>query len=645
MHNNALSSLPKELTRLTRLQQCWLAGNQFPPVVAGISLAVDEDCAKLTAKKFPQVLKCLCGPAELAAAPSLTVLARPDDIDSGESSETKNIEASLWIAEHLEKLEFEDAAEKREMGAWLAETFNGSTTWASSVLEAVDEIVLVAKVATVILKLTLFVVERNELAGKNDARVRNLCARLRELHASIAQVRDFVRNQARLIVGGDGASAQTASALAAPLQRVLRAVQDARDAVDAWSEVSRAKGADQWSCFKRWCARVVKSGRHADLLAAANDELQASLAQLGHVASLRAALSTASTWGTSGGGGGGVDEEALRQWLQSTAQRDAEFCAAVQQDSGAVKERVMQLMPEFDAVLARQLSAVHEKLDAVLSRSASGGGGSGGGASALVHLPHDSFTEIGVVGAGAYGVVKSKRCSTLGRQPVAVKELLLTGDAASDRERRARFQREAELLSSCNHQSIVRAYGVVRTPTNDLWLVTELLDVSLDRFIAARAAESEAWPFEERVRIASEIALGLEHLHRRGILHRDLKSANVMLNKAREAKLIDFGLSKDANDARSRTATSGTLAASSLWMAPEIRTNEDFCEATDVYAFGMVLAELLFAELPSTRTLLKVARTEERGEWRALIERCTEEEARKRPTATQCVNELNRFEC
>lgn len=564
---------------------------------------------------------------------AVAVAVTPKESKS-ESSEIKNVEASLWITEHLEKLEFEDAAEKREVTEWLAETFKGSATWASSMIEAVDEIVLVAKVATVILKLAMLVLERNELASKNDARVRNLCSRLRELHTSIAQVRDFVRNQARLIVGGDGASAQTASALAAPLQRVLRAVQDARDAIDAWTEVSRAKGADQWSTFKRWCARVVKSGRHADLLAAANDELQASLAQLGHVASLRAALSTASSWGA--GGGASVDEEALRQWLQSAAQRDAEFCAAVQQDSGAVKDRVMQLMPEFDAVLARQLAAVHDKLDAVLEQSRSASGNS------LVHLPHDSFTEIGVLGAGAYGVVKSKRCSTLGRQPVAVKELLLTGDSASDKQRRARFQREAELLSSCNHQSIVRAYGVVRTPSNDLWLVTELLDVALDRFIAERASESEQWSFEERTRIACEIALGLEHLHKRGILHRDLKSANVMLSKAREAKLIDFGLSKDANDARSKTTTS-TAHSSSLWMAPEIRSNDDFCQATDVYAFGMVLTELLLVELPSTRTLLKVAKSE-RGEWRTLIERCTEEEPRQRPTTTQCVDELNKFQ-
>jgi tRNA A-37 threonylcarbamoyl transferase component Bud32 len=626
-----------ELASWTRLQQCWLAGNRFANRQAGVDLAVTEESAKLAAKKFPDILKALNSVSVsgqtlaqqvlLSAPASVPPQALLESEEKAKKS-VDSVEQTLWITERLENLEFENAGEKADVEAWLAETFKASTHWAASVMEAVDEIVLVAKVATVILKLTLVVVERHEQASRNDVRVRTLCARLRELYASITQVRQFMQDQARALVAGNGATAQqTAAALGAPLQRVLGAVRNARDAIDAWLEVSRATGADQWASFKRWCGRVAKSSRHADLLAAASDELQDSLAQLGHVASLRAALSTASSWG--GASGGGADD-ALRQWLQGAAQRDAEFCAAVQQDSGEVKERVMQLLPEFDAVLARQLASVHDKLDAMLQQARAN----------LVYLPHDSFTDVGVLGAGAYGVVKSKRCASLGRQPVAVKELLLTGDPADDKQRRARFQREAELLSSCNHQSIVRVYGVVRTPSNDMWLVTELLDVSLERLIAEHAASAaEVWSFEERGRIAHDIALGLEHLHRRGILHRDLKSGNVMLNQAREAKLIDFGLSKDANDARAKTMTTAGVLSSSLWMAPEIRSNDDFCQATDIYAFGIVLAELLLLELPSTRTLVKVGKSD-RVDWRTLIEQCTEEEARLRPTSTQCAATL-----
>jgi serine/threonine protein kinase len=170
------------------------------------------------------------------------------------------------------------------------------------------------------------------------------------------------------------------------------------------------------------------------------------------------------------------------------------------------------------------------------------------------------------------------------------------------------------------------------TPTNEVWLVMELLDQSLDRFVASLAGEQSQWPLADRKRVANEIALGLEYVH--GVLHRDLKSPNVMLTAAdRTAKLIDFGLSKDTNSAKNKSST--IQGSSSLWMAPEINCNDDFSQASDVYAFGIVLTEIVLLELPSMSTMRKVAKLT--GEWKALIDMCTEEEPSDRPSTTRCV--------
>lgn len=175
------------------------------------------------------------------------------------------------------------------------------------------------------------------------------------------------------------------------------------------------------------------------------------------------------------------------------------------------------------------------------------------------------------------------------------------------------------------------------TPTNGVWLVMELLDQSLDRFVASLAGEQSQWPISDRKRVAHEIALGLEYVHGYGVLHRDLKSPNVMLTGAdRTAKLIDFGLSKDTNSAKNKSST--IQGSSSLWMAPEINSNDDFSQASDVYAFGIVLTEIVLLELPSMSTMRKVAKLT--GEWKSLIDICTEVEPSDRPSTTRCVEML-----
>lgn len=203
--------------------------------------------------------------------------------------------------------------------------------------------------------------------------------------------------------------------------------------------------------------------------------------------------------------------------------------------------------------------------------------------------------------------------------------------------RRTRFEEELRLLSWCHHQNIVTIHGMIKTPTNDVWMAMELLDIALDKFIARHASSPNEWADPDRKRIALGIALGVEYLHKGGILHRDLKSPNVMLTgeSKRSAKLIDFGLSKDTNNAKVKSTT--IRGSSSLWMAPEIGTNDDFNQATDVYALGMLMTELVFLKYPSPQALVNVSKMNDKNMWKPLIVSCTHEDPSQRLTASKVV--------
>jgi TPR repeat protein len=518
-----------------------------------------------------------------------------------------------WINEELQALEFETDEDRELLRQWLMKTFKTSTSVALQALGAVDEIVAAAKVVTVVLRVAMAVAVAHERAKANDGRVAQLCARLSELRAIMEQTGESLGEQTASVVSGKSVTS-SAAALRAPLDRLLDAVKAAREAIDAWQEVSRAAGADKWAKFKRWAGRIVKSSAHADTLVEANDELQSALQQIGAVASIRAALNSA----------GGADDD-LKAWLKLNAERDDEFRAAMHQDTSEIKQMVTKLLPDIDKLLTRHLSGVNEKLDQLLGAN-------------IEKLPFDSFEHVRELGEGAYGAIVAMRCKKLGRAPVAVKKLVLSGHAAEDKKRKERLLEEARLMKQFKHQHIVQFYGQVVTPANDLWLVMELLDKSLEKFIAELAGDHSKWPMDDRKRVGHEIALGLEYLHGKGVLHRDLKSPNVMLTAVeRQAKLIDFGLSKDTNSAKNKSST--IQGSSSLWMAPEVNSNEDFSQASDVYALGIVLTEIVLLELPSMNTMRKVSQMT--GEWKVLIDMCTEEKPGDRARAVQCADKLN----
>src|SRR5437868_3957895 len=145
-----------------------------------------------------------------------------------------------------------------------------------------------------------------------------------------------------------------------------------------------------------------------------------------------------------------------------------------------------------------------------------------------------AYEIASVLGAGGMGEVYRATDTVLKRQ-VALK--VLPPEVASDPERVARFQREAEVLASLNHPNIAHLYGLERSG-GTLALVMELVEGPT---LADRIAKG-AIPLDEALPVAKQIAEALEAAHDQGIIHRDLKPANIKVRDDGTVKVLDFGL-------------------------------------------------------------------------------------------------------
>ena len=200
-----------------------------------------------------------------------------------------------------------------------------------------------------------------------------------------------------------------------------------------------------------------------------------------------------------------------------------------------------------------------------------------------------SYEILSPLGAGGMGEVYRAKDTKLKRD-VALK--VLPEAFASDPERMARFQREAEVLAWLNHPNIAQIYGV-----EDRALVMELVE-----------GDSPKGPmqFDEAWKIASQIAAGLEYAHEKGIVHRDLKPANIKITPEGVVKLLDFGLAKaftgqtvaSGNPENSPTLTLGAtqlgvILGTAAYMSPEQAGGKPVDNRADIWSFGAVLYELL----------------------------------------------------
>src|SRR5579859_197240 len=227
-----------------------------------------------------------------------------------------------------------------------------------------------------------------------------------------------------------------------------------------------------------------------------------------------------------------------------------------------------------------------------------------------------SYEILSPLGAGGMGEVYRARDSKLNRE-VALK--VLPTAFASDAERMARFQREAQLLASLNHPNIASIYGLeesdsVRALVMELVegpTLAELLETRNSKLETRNSASVPAASFDFRssdfdpLLIAKQIAEALEYAHERGIIHRDLKPANIKITPDGEVKVLDFGLAKalaseasGTNLANSPTISiaatqAGVILGTAAYMSPEQAKGKAVDRRTDIWAFGCVLYEIL----------------------------------------------------
>ncbi len=240
-----------------------------------------------------------------------------------------------------------------------------------------------------------------------------------------------------------------------------------------------------------------------------------------------------------------------------------------------------------------------------------------------------AYEILELIGAGGMGEVYRARDTRLGRS-VAIKSLPVS--FATDPQRVARFQREAQLLAALNHPNIAAIYGLEEAQGSQ-FLVLELVEgeTLADRLKAVHGDSLEAeslrsrprsgiagqasgggaprgLSIDEALRIARQIADALEAAHEKGIIHRDLKPANIALTAEGQVKVLDFGLAKALDpDAASvaggdlthsptltfAATQAGMVLGTAAYMSPEQAKGKVADRRSDVWAFGCVLFEML----------------------------------------------------
>jgi serine/threonine protein kinase len=223
----------------------------------------------------------------------------------------------------------------------------------------------------------------------------------------------------------------------------------------------------------------------------------------------------------------------------------------------------------------------------------------------LIGTTLSHFRITAKLGEGGMGEVYRAEDTKLGRE-VAIK--VLPEAVASDPERLARFEREAKVLASLNHSHIAAIYSIESAIPSGRPMHFLVMELAEGEDLGARIARGPV-PVDEALPIALQIAEALEAAHEKGIIHRDLKPANVKVGSEGEVKVLDFGLAKaldpaagtetdSVNPSMSPTLTAqmtqaGVILGTAAYMAPEQARGKTVDKRADIWAFGVVLFEML----------------------------------------------------
>jgi serine/threonine protein kinase len=199
------------------------------------------------------------------------------------------------------------------------------------------------------------------------------------------------------------------------------------------------------------------------------------------------------------------------------------------------------------------------------------------------------YEILGKLGEGAMGVVHRAHDHALGRV-VALK--MLSAELGGDEELQVRFAREAEAIGRLSHPNIVSVYDLGESEGH-LYMAMELLEGDDLRALMERKVEV---PLADRVRIMAQICDGLGYAHSRGVVHRDVKPANIVVTTAGKVKVLDFGLARIAT--RETITRVGIILGTPDYMSPEQASGLPLDHRTDIFSAGAVFYEFLCREKP-----------------------------------------------
>ncbi|KAL4443807.1 hypothetical protein ABPG75_011544 [Micractinium tetrahymenae] len=244
----------------------------------------------------------------------------------------------------------------------------------------------------------------------------------------------------------------------------------------------------------------------------------------------------------------------------------------------------------------------------------------------ICRRPDGSLWQLG---AGGYGrVYKAMR---FGVQPVAVKVLAPTSESRHGEVEE--IQREAELLKACKDPNIVAFLGASLSADFTL-LVLELCEGGA---LSANLAAGRVGWYKRGKQVAVDVARGLAYLHGRRLIHLDLKSGNILLDRHGHAKISDLGLARIAAHESAVTATVGTLD----WAAPEVLLGQRCTEKADIYSFGVCLWEIATQSRPIRGRMRQLKCPQDcPPEVAALVAACMDPDPAQRPSAQQLVERL-----
>lgn len=207
----------------------------------------------------------------------------------------------------------------------------------------------------------------------------------------------------------------------------------------------------------------------------------------------------------------------------------------------------------------------------------------------------DRYHVTEQIGVGGMGVVYKARQKLLDRW-VAVK--VLPRELASDKKAETRFFNEAKAISQVRHPNIVTLFDFGRAKDGNLYIVMEYVE---GEALAARVRQGPL-PAPDAVHIALQVMSALDEAHRAGIVHRDIKSENVMLERLEDGRervrVLDFGIAK--SEGSTRLTKTGMVFGTPEYFSPEQARGQETDARTDIYSLGVLFFEMLCGERPFT---------------------------------------------